>query len=107
MKKYTKDDFIYEEDFVIDAECANCGNIVCHEDDIDEGVCPDCGGNLLNNTSHEDGKCVICGGHIDMWEDVYKHRETNEMICCECYDKLPDKNNDCVVTQEWIFCNKI
>ena len=107
MKKYTKDDFIYEEDFVIDAECAKCGNIVYDEDDIDEGVCPDCGGNLLNNTSHEDGECAICGGHIDMWEDVYRHCKTDTMICCECYDKLPNSNNCCIVTPEWIFHSKI
>lgn len=107
MKKYNKDNFIYEEDFVIDAVCKDCGNIVTDEDDIEEGICPDCGGDLLNNTSHEDGKCVICGGHIDMWDDVYRHLETNKIICCECYNELPNNDNHCVVTQEWIFHDKI
>ena len=104
MKKYTsKKDFDYEEDFVVDAECDSCGSIIEDEDDIDEGICPECGGDLLNNTSHEDCRCAICGGYFDMWSNGYRHSKTNELICCDCYEKLPENDNGYVATPEWTF----
>ena len=106
MKRYTSNkDFTYEEDRFIYAECDNCGAIIENEDDADahDGICPNCGGDLLNNTSHETCTCAMCGGYFDMWEDAYRHNKTNELICCECYDKLPDSNDGTVVTQEWTF----
>ena len=89
MSSFKKKDFIFEEDFLISAECEDCGYLT---EDEDEVSCPECGGDLINETSHEDCTCAICGGHLDMWEDAYRNREdTDILICKECYAELGDE----------------
>ena len=86
--KYKTSDFIFEEDFIISAECEDCGWRTDNEDDFDYD-CPECGGSLINETSHEDCRCSICNCHIDMWEDVYRHSKEHEiMICEDCYEEI-------------------
>jgi len=51
MSKYKTNDFVFEEDFIISAECEDCGHYTEDEDDFDND-CPECGGNLINETSH-------------------------------------------------------
>lgn len=85
-----KSDFVYEEDFIISAECEECGHYTEDENDFDNG-CPDCGGNLINSTSHEEMRCAICNGHVDMWEDVYRSTEDSDVvICTSCYEDLEE-----------------
>ena len=88
MDKYKAKDFYCEEDFIISAECEECGYYTENEDDYG-GFCPECGGHLLNETSHEDYECSICNSPMDMWDDAYRHTEKrNILICKECYKKL-------------------
>ena len=91
MSKYKKSDFDYEEDYIISAECEDCGHITEDESDFDNN-CPECGGNLINTTSHEDCKCAICQRHFDMFEDVYRYvKDSDTMICKECYEDLEEE----------------
>lgn len=88
--KYKAEDFTFEEDFIISAECEECGYRTEDENEFDYD-CPECGGTLINETSHEDFRCAICNHHIDMWDDVYRHNENSEiMICKDCYEDLED-----------------
>lgn len=91
MSKYKSNDFEFEEDFIISAECEDCGHYTENEDDF-ENDCPECGGYLINETSHEDCKCSICNCRIDIWEHAYRHRKEHDiLICKECYKKLEDE----------------
>lgn len=89
MSKYKAKDFDFEEDFLISAECEECGFVTDDEDCI---KCPECGGYLINETSHEDCSCAICNHHIDMWEDAYIHKNDSDvLICKDCYEELEDE----------------
>lgn len=89
-KKYTQKDFIFEEDFILSAECEDCGHVTDNENEFDRD-CPECGGYLINETSHEGESCSICNHTIDMWEDAYRHRDDHEtLICKNCYEDLEE-----------------
>ena len=88
MSKFKASDFSFEEDYILSAECEDCGYYT-EKDEEFEGDCPECGGNLINSTSHEDCRCAICQCHIDMWDDVYRHDMYSDvMICEDCYEDL-------------------
>lgn len=89
---YKAEDFIFEEDFIISAECEDCG-FITDEEDCDEHYhgCPECGGYLIYATSHEDCVCAICNRHMDMFEDAYRHNEDNDVfICVKCFRELEE-----------------
>ena len=94
MKKihYCKQDFIWEDDEIVDAECEECGYIEENETKCEDSVCSECGGHLMINTIHESCQCAFCGCLIDMWDDAYRAVESTTLICEECYKKLPDRN---------------
>lgn len=110
MIKYKVKEFDFEEDFIISAECEDCGYYTEDENDF-ENNCPECGGNLINETSHEDCKCSICNCRIDIWEDAYRYKKEHDiLICKECYEKLENEENVSVPTTilstEKTECNK-
>ena len=110
MSKYRAKDFDFEEDFIISAECEDCGYYTEDEDDF-ENDCPECGGNLINETSHEDCKCSICNCRIDIWEDAYRHKTDHDiLICKKCYGNLENEEeipvSTTILNVEKPECNK-
>ncbi len=80
--------FVYEEDYVIQAECVNCGSV--HFEEVLE--CEDCGSELvMNETSHEGMECIACTKIFDMWTNCYVKED--EYLCEECYASKGEKND--------------
>ena len=93
MKKthYCKQNFTWEEDEIVNAECEECGCIEEDETVCEDGICCECGGNLMINTIHESCQCDFCGCLIDMWDGAYRGNESDDtLICKDCYEELPD-----------------
>lgn len=83
-----KENFTIEKDFVVYAECEECGEVFFEEKD----ECEECGGELINTTKHETSVCCVCKNVIGMWEDAYKENTTGEIICRACYDNIEEED---------------
>lgn len=82
-----KNDFHFEEDYIIGIECDQCG----YTDTDETDCCPDCGSEeIINETGHEECDCAICGAPFDMWEDGYRNEKNGKLICCDCYNNLEE-----------------
>lgn len=90
---YTKSDFFFDEDMMLEAVCHNCGNIMDMPDEnIDE--CNECHSkNIHLETSHEGLHCINCSVTFEPFTDGYLLDESNDniLICEDCYDNLPNE----------------
>ena len=87
MKKFDISKFDYEEDYIIESVCQECGQTHCEEVEM----CEECGSdNLINETSHEGTICDNCKHTFDMWDNNYS--DGNLSICEDCYTELKEGN---------------
>lgn len=97
LTKKLFDELTFEEDFVIECVCDECGHV--HKDEVFN--CNECGSEeLLNETSHEGMLCSICGGYIDMWTDLYVNGDI--YVCENCYDNFELEANKKQTTEDFI-----
>lgn len=88
--EYSKLEFTYTEDELMECECNFCGWIFSDE----RLTCPKCNSeDIVNYSCHEGCICDICEHEFDMWEDYYSYvtpEFDNIIICEDCYDKLEE-----------------
>ena len=89
--RYSKSDFTYTEDELMECVCRDCGWTTEDEECL---VCPKCNGEDIISYSYNEGHiCDICKHKFDIWEDCYTHISpisVINMICQDCYDKLEE-----------------
>ena len=81
-----KSDFSIEHDEVILSECADCGDYDISPREVID-TCK-CGGRMIHETAHEGLKCNFCGLRFDPWDNIYRGKERDCIICEECYKTL-------------------
>ena len=83
-----KSDFSIEHDEVIFSECAECGDYeISPDEEID--TCH-CGGRMIHETAHENVPCNFCWTRFDPWDDIYRAKDRDYVICYDCYNALDD-----------------
>lgn len=92
LEDITKEDFQtfeLEEDYIIQADCEDCGE--SYEEEVEE--CEVCGSDdIVNETSHEGLRCEPCQQYFDRWDNIMLGRVGEEpvAICDACYEKLEE-----------------
>lgn len=80
MSQFDIKKFEFEEDYVIECVCENCGET--HGEEVDECESE----NVINETSHEAVACCNCKTPFDIWTDCYT--DGNDLMCEDCYNTL-------------------
>lgn len=101
MGKYSKavleslsaDDFEEVDDYIIDAECNDCGHVNDYATD-DTTECVECGSdNLLFHDAHEGEPCHTCSHTYEQGESNFHYigdeKTFQDMVICKhCHDTL-------------------
>ena len=88
--RYSKSDFEYTKDELLEYECNSCGYVFNDE----TLACPKCNsGDIISHSCHEGCICDICEHKFDIWEDCYTFIFPTFdvcMICKDCYNELKE-----------------
>lgn len=91
--RYSKLEFTYTKDELMECECNFCGCIFSDE----RLTCPKCNSeDIVICSCHEGCICDVCEHEFDIWEDCYTHISPITptldvyMICKDCYSELKE-----------------